>query len=119
MVCDFDTEKHTMSTRIRLARAGRRNLPFYHLVVADSRAARDGKFIENVGYYDPVVADDKENRLKVNGERIKYWLEVGAIPSDRVLFLLKKANFGTEISRFKPRIRNTQKRVNSKKVSKK
>ena len=52
-----------MSTKIRLARLGRRNLPFYHIVIADSRSPRDGKFIENIGYYDPIRADDVKNRL--------------------------------------------------------
>lgn len=79
-----------MSTKIRLARAGRRNLPFYHVVIADSRSPRDGKFIENVGYYDPILKDDAKNRLNVKLERVEYWLSVGAEPTERVAILLGK-----------------------------
>lgn len=79
-----------MSTKIRLARAGRRNLPFYHIVIADSRSPRDGKFIENVGYYDPILKDDAKNRLNVKLDRVEYWLSVGAEPTERVAILLGK-----------------------------
>ncbi|MBR2141150.1 MAG: 30S ribosomal protein S16 [Rickettsiales bacterium] len=79
-----------MSTKIRLARVGRRNLPFYHVVVADSRSPRDGKFIEKVGYYDPVLASDAKNRLNLKLDRIEYWLSVGAEPTERVAIFLNK-----------------------------
>ncbi|MDR1494803.1 MAG: 30S ribosomal protein S16 [Rickettsiales bacterium] len=95
-----------MSTKIRLARTGRRNLPSYHVVVADDRSPRDGKFIESVGYYNPTLGDDKKARFSVNSERIEYWLGVGAKPTDRVALLLNRAEVkGAE--KFKPRIRNT------------
>jgi small subunit ribosomal protein S16 len=91
-----------MSTKIRLARAGRRNLPFYHIVVADQRSPRGGKFIENVGYYDPVLQSEaKKRRLSANVERIKYWLSVGATPTERVAILLSGIGI-EEAEKFKP-----------------
>ncbi len=75
---------------IRLARGGAKKRPFYHLTVADKRNARDGRFIERVGFYNP-VARGNEERLNLNQERIDYWLGMGAQPSPRVLTLLKLA----------------------------
>ncbi len=91
-----------MSTKIRLARAGRRNLPFYHIVIADSRSPRDGKFIENIGFYDPVQKDEANNRLKVKNERAEYWLSVGAEPTERVAILLCKAGI-EKATKYKPK----------------
>ena len=73
-----------MSLRIRLSRGGAKKRPYYRIVVADSRRARDGRYIERIGTYNPMVAKDDPERLKINDERIKYWLGVGAKPSDRV-----------------------------------
>ena len=75
---------------IRLARHGAKKRPFYHLTVADSRARRDGRFIERVGYYNP-LARGAEQPLHLNQERIDYWLGVGARPTLRVKQLLKSA----------------------------
>ena len=80
-----------MSLKLRMARGGRRNMPFYRIVVADSRAPRDGKFIEKLGTYNPLVSNDNPNRVVLNVERIKYWLSQGAQPSDRIALLLGKA----------------------------
>ena len=80
-----------MALKLRMARGGRRNMPFYRIVVADSRAPRDGKFIEKLGTYNPLVANDNPNRVVLNIERIKYWLSQGAQPSDRIAMLLGKA----------------------------
>ena len=74
-----------MSTVIRMARGGKKKRPHYRIVVADKRAARDGKFIERLGSYDPQLA---ENKCKLDLERAKYWLSQGAQPSDRVRKLL-------------------------------
>ena len=74
-----------MATRIRLARGGKRHRPFYRIVVADSRAPRDGKFIERIGSYDPLLSD---NKVQVDTERAKHWLYVGAKPSLTVSKLL-------------------------------
>jgi len=76
-----------MSVKIRLARHGAKKRPFYRIVIADSESSRDGKFLENVGTYDP-VADPAKVSLKQ--ERIKHWIGQGAIPTDTVKNLLKK-----------------------------
>ena len=79
-----------MSTKIRMARAGAKKRPYYHIVVADSRAPRDGRFIERVGFFNP-VARGAEERLRVDLERATYWQGQGAQVSDRVSALLKEA----------------------------
>ena len=76
---------------IRLARSGAKKRPFYHVSVADSRMPRDGRFVERVGYYNP-IASGQEVRLELDLERIDYWIGQGAQPSDRVLNLLKQNN---------------------------
>ena len=76
-----------MSVKIRLARHGAKKRPFYRIVVADSESPRDGRFLENVGTYNPLI-DPAEVTLK--NERISYWIEQGAIPTDTVKSLLKK-----------------------------
>jgi len=74
---------------IRLARAGAKKRPFYHIVVADSRNPRDGRFIERLGYFNP-IATGGENPLQINVERVDYWVSQGARPSERVTKLLKQ-----------------------------
>lgn len=83
-----------MSLKIRLARAGTKKRPFYRIVVADSRSPRDGRFIERVGSYNPMVAKDQPERVVLNVERIKHWLGVGARPTERVARFLGKAELG-------------------------
>lgn len=78
-----------MAVRIRMKRLGRTHRPFYRICVMDGRNKRDGKAIEEVGHYDPMVAD-KSARVKLNLERIEYWMGVGAQPSDKVAVLIKK-----------------------------
>lgn len=73
-----------MATKIRLARGGSKKRPYYRIVVADIRSPRDGRFIEKVGSYDPMLPKDSENRVQLNAERIQYWLDTGAKPTDRV-----------------------------------
>ena len=80
---------------IRLARSGAKKRPFFHITVADSRKPRDGRFIEKVGYFNP-ISKGKEIRLEVNQERLNYWLSEGAQPSKRVLSLLKENNETSE-----------------------
>lgn len=75
---------------IRLARGGAKKRPFYQLVVTDSRNARDGRFIERIGFFNPVAAG-KAERLRVDTERLQYWLNNGAQPSERVAALVKEA----------------------------
>ena len=73
-----------MSLKIRLARGGAKKRPYYNIVVADSRMPRDGRFIEKVGSYNPLLAKTDEKRFQYNEERVKHWLGVGAKPTDRV-----------------------------------
>tara|TARA_A100001391_G_scaffold46046_2_gene27201 strand:- start:80523 stop:81011 length:489 start_codon:yes stop_codon:yes gene_type:complete len=80
-----------MAIAIRLARGGAKKRPYYRIVVADSRRARDGKFLEQVGTYNPLLAKDDEGRVKLIEDRIRYWLGVGAQPTDRVHRFLDKA----------------------------
>ena len=79
-----------MPVKIRLRRDGAKKRPFYHLVAADSRRARNGRFIEQLGYYNPIVAADAEPILVLKEDRVRYWLGVGAQPTDTAAALLKK-----------------------------
>jgi len=78
-----------LAVKIRMKRFGRTHRPFYRINAVDSRAARDGRVIEELGSYDPHASDDK--KVKLNVERVQYWLSVGAQPSDTVRSFLKKA----------------------------
>ncbi len=80
-----------MSIVIRMARAGTKKRPFYHIVIADSRFPRDGRFIERIGYFNPLLPKDKEERLKLDLDKAKAWLKKGAQPSDRVMRFLDAA----------------------------
>lgn len=80
-----------MATKIRLARGGSKKRPFYRIVIADIRSPRDGRFIEKVGSYDPMLPKESEERVKLDVERIQYWLGNGAKPTDRVLRFLDAA----------------------------
>jgi small subunit ribosomal protein S16 len=80
-----------MALKLRLARAGTKKRPFYHIVVADARSPRDGRFIEKLGTFNPLLAKDNEVRIVLNTDRAKHWLEVGAQPTDRVLRFLDTA----------------------------
>ncbi len=80
-----------MSLRIRLSRGGAKKRPFYRIVVADSRSPRDGRFIEKIGTYNPMLARDSGERLVIKEDRVKHWISVGAQPSDRVARFLGDA----------------------------
>ena len=80
-----------MAMKIRLARGGSKNRPFYRIVAADSRMPRDGRFIEKLGTYNPLLPKDSEERVKMNMERVQYWLGHGAQPTDRVSRMLEAA----------------------------
>ena len=77
-----------MALKIRLSRGGSKKRPFYRIVVAEAAAPRDGRYVERVGHYNPMVPKEHENRLSVNGERVKFWIDRGAQPTDRVHKLL-------------------------------
>jgi len=81
-----------MSLKLRLARAGTKKRPFYHIVVADSRSPRDGRFIERLGYFNPLLPKDKAERIKLDLEKVKAWIAKGALPTDRVLRFLDQAD---------------------------
>jgi small subunit ribosomal protein S16 len=80
-----------MAVSIRLSRGGAKKRPYYKIVVANATAPRDGKYLEQVGTYNPVLAKDDENRVRLVEDRVRYWLGVGAQPTDRVARMLDKA----------------------------
>ena len=80
-----------MSLKIRLARAGTKKRPFYHIVIADSRSPRDGRFIERLGHFNPLLPKEQTERLKLDLEKVKTWMAKGAQPSDRVMRFLDEA----------------------------
>jgi small subunit ribosomal protein S16 len=90
-----------VSLKIRLARAGAKKRPYYRIVVADSRSPRDGRYIEKIGTYDPLLPKDGE-RVKLVEERVKHWLGVGATPTDRVLRFLDAAGMRKRDARSNP-----------------
>src|SRR3954447_22422784 len=92
-----------MALAIRLTRGGAKKRPYYRIVVADSRAARDGRFIERLGSYNPLLAKDSPERVKLDTDRISHWLSVGAQPSDRVLRFLDAAGLRERPARNNPK----------------
>ena len=80
-----------MAMKIRLARGGSKKRPFYRVVAADSRMPRDGRYVEKLGTYNPLVAKDSEERVQLDMERVKYWLGQGAQPTERVIRFLEAA----------------------------
>lgn len=91
-----------MPLKIRLARAGAKKRPFYRIVVAEATAPRDGRFIEKLGTYNPILPRDHGDRVKLNAERINHWLGVGAKPTDRVLRFLDAAGLAKREARANP-----------------
>jgi small subunit ribosomal protein S16 len=91
-----------MSVVIRLARAGTKKRPIYHVVVADSRYPRDGRFIERLGFFNPLLPKDNEARLKLDMEKVKAWMAKGAQPSDRVMRFLDAAGVKKREARSNP-----------------
>ncbi len=91
-----------MSLAIRLARGGMKKRPYYRIVVTDSRNSRDGKFIEKIGVYNPLLPKDSAERVKLDSERAAHWLSVGAQPSDRVARFLDAAGVRTRAARNNP-----------------
>ncbi len=91
-----------MALKIRLARGGSKKRPYYRIVIADIRMPRDGRFIEKVGSWNPMLAKDDEKRVVLDIERIKYWMSVGAKPTDRVLRFLDAAGLMKREARNNP-----------------
>ncbi|QQR68955.1 MAG: 30S ribosomal protein S16 [Alphaproteobacteria bacterium] len=94
-----------MSLKIRMTRTGAKKRPFYHIVVANSRSPRDGSFIEKIGFYNPMVPHDHPQRLRIDADRAKHWLAIGAQPTERALLCLHHAGLAE-----KPALRVTPKK---------
>ena len=91
-----------MALSIRLSRGGSKKRPYYRIIVADARSPRDGKFIEKIGNYNPLLAKDNEQRVQIDAERAKYWLSNGAQPTDRVARFLDVAGVRERPARMNP-----------------
>jgi small subunit ribosomal protein S16 len=91
-----------MAISMRLSRGGSKKRPYYRIVVADARSPRDGKFIEKIGTYNPLLAKDDEKRIVLDGDRAKYWLGVGAQPTDRVARFLDAAGLKERTAKSNP-----------------
>ena len=91
-----------MSVVIRMSRAGTKKRPFYHIVVADSRFPRDGRFIERLGFFNPLLPKDNNERLKLDLEKVKAWMAKGAQPTDRIMRFLDKAGVAKRETRNNP-----------------
>jgi small subunit ribosomal protein S16 len=92
-----------MAMKIRLARGGSKKRPHYSIVATDSRMPRDGRFLEKLGTYNPLLAKDDENRVKMDLERVKHWLGQGAQPTDRVARFLEAAGVLAKVVRSNPK----------------
>ncbi|MBL4905864.1 MAG: 30S ribosomal protein S16 [Sneathiella sp.] len=91
-----------MALKIRLTRQGAKKRPFYRIVVADVRSPRDGRYLEIVGTYNPMLAKDDENRITLKEDRIKHWMGHGALPTDRVAGFLAAVGIGEKATRNNP-----------------
>ena len=100
-----------MSLKVRMARAGTKKRPVYHIVVADSRAPRDGRYIERLGYFNPLMAKDNKDRLRLDLEKVKAWMAKGATPSDRVSRFLDEAGIMKRETRNNPEKAKPQKKA--------
>ncbi len=92
-----------MAMKIRLARGGSKKRPFYRIVAADSRMPRDGRFIEKLGTYNPLLPKDSEERVKMDMERVQHWLDQGAQPTDRIARMLEAAGVREKADRSNPK----------------
>lgn len=110
-----------MSLKIRLSRGGSKKRPFYHIVVADARSPRDGRFIERIGSYNPMLPKDSEERVKLDVERAKHWLSVGAKATDRVARFFDTEGLLTREARNNPKKalpgKKAQERLEEKKAA--
>lgn len=108
-----------MALKIRLARGGSKKRPYYHVVVADVRSPRDGRFIEKLGLWNPMLPKDAQ-RVELNEERVKHWLDQGAKPTDRVLRFLDAAGLAKRSERSNPNKalpgKKAQERINEQKA---
>ena len=106
-----------MSLKIRLSRAGAKKRPFYRIVIADSRAPRDGRFVERIGTFDPLKAQDDASRVVLDQEKAKAWLARGAQPTDRVLRLLDSLGLAKREARMNPEKAKPKKKTQERAAS--
>lgn len=107
-----------MSMKIRLARGGSKKRPHYSIVATDSRMPRDGRFLEKLGTYDPMLGKDDENRVKMNMERVTYWLGQGAQPTDRIARFLEAAGARPKAARNNPKAAEPGKKAQERAAAK-
>jgi small subunit ribosomal protein S16 len=98
----IEKKENIMAISIRLTRGGSKKRPYYKIIVADARSPRDGKFIEKIGNYNPLLAKDNDQRVQLDAERAKHWLSVGAQPTDRVARFLDAAGIRERSARNNP-----------------
>jgi small subunit ribosomal protein S16 len=106
-----------MAVHLRLARGGSKKRPFYRLVATDVRSPRDGAFIEKLGVYNPMLAKDNANRFTYDAERVKYWLGVGATPTDAVARQLRSDGLWDKVAKYtaKPKVEKLPPRAQARK----
>lgn len=92
-----------MAMKIRLARGGSKKRPFYRIVAADSRSPRDGRYIERLGIYNPLLPKDSEERVKIDTERMQHWLDQGATPTDRIARMIEAVGLRPKTERSNPK----------------
>jgi small subunit ribosomal protein S16 len=116
----FDQRKdfHVMSARIRLSRGGAKKRPYYYVVVAHSTSPRDGRYIEQIGTFDPMLPKDNPERVKLNLDRCKHWISVGAQPTDRVLRLFDGAGLLKREARNNPQKAQPKKKAQERAAAK-
>lgn len=107
-----------MAMKIRLARGGSKKRPHYSIVASDSRMPRDGRFIEKLGIYNPLLAKDSEDRVKMDMERVTYWLGQGAQPTDRIARMLEAAGIKEKTVRNNPKSAEPGKRAKERAAAK-
>jgi small subunit ribosomal protein S16 len=106
-----------MATKIRLQRGGTTNRPFYRFIVTPETSPRDSNFIEKLGTYDPLISKDNPERIKVDKDRILYWLSVGAVPSEKVAILITKAGIANDNATVKKVLKRREKSIADRKAA--
>jgi small subunit ribosomal protein S16 len=107
-----------MAVKIRLSRGGAKKRPYYYVVVAEAASPRDGRYIEQIGTYDPMLKKDNPERIKLNEERCKYWLSVGAQPTDRVARFLDVAGLSKREAKNNPKKSEPKKKAQERTAEK-